>query len=56
MVSNVVWNQVKDKLTEDESKTRLVYSSDIFQNELGIKQYKNPEKKNFSGNIKPPSF
>ncbi len=46
-VGNVVWNQVKDKLTEDESKTRLVYSSDIIDNELGIKQYKNPEKKNF---------
>ena len=46
-VGNVVWNQVKDKLTDDNSKTRLVYSSDIIDNELGIKEYKNPEKKNF---------
>ena len=46
-VGTVVWNQVKDKLTDDNSKTRLVYSSDIIDNELGIKQYPNPEKKNF---------
>jgi hypothetical protein len=46
-VGNIVWNQVKDKLTNDETKTRLVYSSDIVDNELGIKQYKNPEKMNF---------
>ena len=46
-VGNVVWNQVKDKLTDDNTKTRLVYSSDIVDNKLGIKQYKNPEKKNF---------
>lgn len=46
-VGNVVWNQVKDKLTDDNSKTRLVYSSDIVDNKLSIKQYKNPEKKNF---------
>ena len=55
-VGNVVWNQVKDKLTEDKSKTRLIYSSDIIDNELGIKQYKNPEKKNFieqKGSTKP---
>ncbi len=46
-VGNVVWNQVKDKLSDDNTKTRLVYSSDIVDNELSIKQYKNPEKKNF---------
>jgi len=46
-VGTVVWNQVKDKLTDDNSKTRLVYSSDIVDNKLSIKQYKNPEKKNF---------
>jgi len=46
-VGNVVWNQVKDKLTCDETKTRLIYSSDIVDNELSIKEYKNPEKKNF---------
>ena len=46
-VGNVVWNQVKDKLTEDGSQTRLVYSSDIVDNKLSIKQYRNPEKKNY---------
>jgi adenine-specific DNA-methyltransferase len=46
-VGNVVWNQVKDKLTDDNTKTRLIYSSDIVDNELCIKEYKNPEKKNF---------
>ena len=46
-VGNVVWNQVKDKLTDDESETRLIYSSDIVNNELSIKKYKNPAKKNY---------
>ena len=46
-VGNVVWNQVKDKLTYDNTKTRLVYSSDIVDNKLSIKQYRNPAKKNY---------
>lgn len=46
-VGNVVWNQCKDILTEDSTKTRLIYSSDIQNNHLGIKTYKNGEKKNF---------
>lgn len=46
-VGTVVWNQVKDKLTDDNTNTRLVYSSDIVDNELSIKEYKNPAKKNF---------
>lgn len=46
-VGNVVWNQVKDKLTDNTTNTRLVYSSDIIDNKLSIKDYKNPEKKNF---------
>ena len=28
-VGNVVWNQCKTDLTDDESKTLLIYSSDI---------------------------
>ena len=28
-VGSVVWNQCKDILTNDETKTRLIYSSDI---------------------------
>jgi hypothetical protein len=46
-VGNVVWNQVKDKLTTDDTKTRLIYSSDIVDNKLNIKKYKNVEKKNY---------
>ena len=50
-VGKVVWNQVKDKLTEDSSKTRLIYSSDIVNNTIGIKTYKNKEKKNYIDKI-----
>ena len=46
-VGNVVWNQVKDKLTDNENDTRLIYSSDIVGNELSIKKYKNDAKKNY---------
>ena len=46
-VGNVVWNQVKDKLTNDENETRLIYSSDIVNNQLSIKKYKNEAKKNY---------
>ena len=46
-VGNVVWNQVKDKLTHDKSNTRLIYSSDIVNNKLSIKKYKNEAKKNY---------
>jgi type I restriction-modification system DNA methylase subunit len=46
-VGNVVWNQVKDRLTNDESQTRLIYSSDIKENELCMVKYKNLDKKNY---------
>ena len=46
-VGNVVWNQCKDLLTDDESKTRLIYSSDIENNALTMKRYNNVAKKNF---------
>ena len=46
-VGNVVWNQCKDILTDDSTKTRLIYSSDVKNNELIIKKYSNDEKKNF---------
>jgi type I restriction-modification system DNA methylase subunit len=45
-VGNVVWNQCKDILTDDETKTRLVYSSDIEKNTLIKKKFENKEKKN----------
>jgi tRNA1(Val) A37 N6-methylase TrmN6 len=46
-VGKVVWNQVKEKLTHCHTGTRLVYSSDIVENKLSMKQYKNPSKKNY---------
>ena len=46
-VGNVVWNQVKEKLTNDETKTRLIYSSDIKNGQLTKQNFKNVEKKNF---------
>lgn len=46
-VGNVVWNQCKDLLTNDASKTLLIYSSDIKNNTLDIQTYHNPEKKNY---------
>ena len=46
-VGNIVWNQCKKDLTDDNDKTLLVYSSDITDNKLLIKQYLNKEKKNY---------
>lgn len=46
-VGNVVWNQCKKELTDDNTKTRLIYSSDIIDNKLNIKKYKNIDKKNY---------
>lgn len=46
-VGNIVWNQCKEDLTDDSSKTHLIYSSDITNNKLSIKNYANKEKKNY---------
>jgi type I restriction-modification system DNA methylase subunit len=46
-VGNIVWNQCKKDLTHDNTKTLLIYSSDITNNKLSIKQYSNDEKKNY---------
>lgn len=46
-VGKVVWNQHKDKLTDDSSKTLLIYSSDIANGALVPKSYSNPAKKNY---------
>jgi adenine-specific DNA-methyltransferase len=46
-VGTVVWNQVRDLLSDDPTLTRLIYSSDIQNNELIIKTYKNQDKKNY---------
>jgi hypothetical protein len=46
-VGTVVWNQCKTILTDDASKTRLIYSSNIEDATFVHKTYKNPEKKAF---------
>ncbi len=46
-IGTVVWNQVKELLTNDETKTRLIYSSNIENKQFVLKNYSNPEKKSF---------
>ena len=46
-VGKVVWNENKDILTEDTTKTRLIYSSDISNGSLVEKYYSNASKKNY---------
>ena len=46
-IGTVVWNQCKSILTDDPTKTRLVYSSNIINGKFVHKTYKNPEKKAF---------
>lgn len=46
-VGNIVWNENKELLTDDTQKTRLIYSSDIKNNTLGVRQYANNKKKNY---------
>ena len=45
-VGSIVWNQHKAALTNDPQKTRLIYSQDIKNNILSIKEYTNTAKKN----------
>ena len=55
-VGNIVWNQVKNKLTNDSSKTLLVYSGNIKDNKLQIQNFNNEQKKqyiNVDGNRGP---
>ena len=46
-VGTVVWNQCKQQLTEDTSKTLLIYSSDIREGNVVPQKYSNPAKKNY---------
>ena len=46
-IGTVVWNQCKNILTDDPTKTRLVYSSNIVDGKFVDKTYKNPQKKAF---------
>lgn len=46
-VGNVVWNQKKNKMKDDENYTRLIYSTDIKNKTLVLSKFKNLEKKNY---------
>lgn len=46
-IGTVVWNQCKSILTDDPTKTRLVYSSNIVDGKFVHKTYKNLDKKAF---------
>ena len=46
-VGNVIWNENKSILTDDDSKTLLIYSGYINDNELIIKKFNNETKKNY---------
>ena len=46
-IGTVVWNQHKDELTTDSSKTLLIYSNDFNDGVLEIQKYSNPSKKNY---------
>ena len=45
----IVWNEHKDDLTEDDEETILVYNTNISKdNKLVVKEFKNDEKKQFA--------
>ena len=46
-VGNVIWNENKSILTDNQEKTLLIYSGFIENNELKIKNFKNELKKNY---------
>lgn len=50
-VGSIVWNQCKNILTDDSSKTLLIYSSDIKSNKLALQKYSNPDKKNYINKV-----
>ena len=46
-VGNVIWNENKSILTDDENKTLLIYTGYINENELIVKKFNNELKKNY---------
>jgi len=41
---NIVWNEHKEELTNDEKDSLLIYNSNIANNKLEVKKFKNEEK------------
>ena len=46
-VGTVVWNQSREILSDDAKNTRLIYSSEIENNTLVMKKFKDQTKKNY---------
>lgn len=46
-IGSIVWNENKKLLTDDNSKTKLIYNTDIKNNKLSFREYKNNFKKNY---------
>jgi adenine-specific DNA-methyltransferase len=46
-IGKIVWNQHKKDLTDDDTKTLLIYNGDFKNNVLEIQKYKDPLKKNY---------
>jgi type I restriction-modification system DNA methylase subunit len=55
-VGNVLWNENKDILTNITTKTRLIYNTDIINNEIRMNKNKNKSKKHYidkEGSLEP---
>lgn len=46
-VGNIVWNECKEQLTDDNDHPLLIYSSDVKNKHIIPQKYKNPSKKNY---------
>lgn len=46
-VGNVIWNEHKSLLTDDDDKTLLIYSGFLKNNQIEIKKFNNSSKKNY---------
>lgn len=50
-IGSIVWNQVKNKLTDDNTKTKLIYNSNVKNGELIDFDFKNDSKKQYINHI-----
>ena len=46
-VGNVTWNDCKEELTDDNTKTRIIYNADIKNENTEATEFKNIDKKNY---------
>lgn len=46
-VGSVLWNENKERLTNDADCARLIYSTDLVDNEVSMVRYNNPAKKHY---------